>query len=179
MILWPFSFDPELSEKDYQKIGYLSLSWAALEHVIGNCLKAMLDISDDEAIVMVFPLGLEQRMQKMNALVAVNKYDSKVAPALAELTEIMKAIQYVRNNVIHAIVLEDDVLGHVFHLQSKQRTLTKTDVFSTEELTNYAAHVARRLRFALGLGGKVHDYTLPDRPAIPEFLRELIPTRKK
>jgi hypothetical protein len=92
----------------------------------------------------------------------------------------MKGIQFVRNNVIHAIVLDDLDEGHVFHLRSKRRSLTKAEIFSAEELTNYAAHAAISLRYALGLkdvpGAR---RPLPDRPDIPKFLRELIPTRKK
>jgi hypothetical protein len=82
----------------------------------------------------------------------------------------MPAIQYVRNNVIHAFVTEGD---HEFRLHSKQRMLTKAEVFSTEELTNYAAHVTLALRWALGFGSDPsgHSYTLPKRPEIPEFLQ--------
>jgi hypothetical protein len=86
----------------------------------------------------------------------------------------MPAIQYVRNNVIHAFVTEGD---HEFRLHSKQRTLTKAEVFSVEELTNYTAHVTVALRYALGFefDPEGHTYTLPDRPDIPEFLQSKFP----
>jgi hypothetical protein len=65
----------------------------------------------------------------------------------------------------------------VFHLRSKKRTLTKAQIFSAEELTNYAAHAVYSLRYALGSKelSPGERYALPDRPEIPEFLRGLIP----
>jgi hypothetical protein len=58
MIPTPFSFEPELSDQDLQKIGHLSIKWAGLEHLIGNCLKVMLRLSDDEARIVVFSMNL-------------------------------------------------------------------------------------------------------------------------
>lgn len=179
VILSPYRFEPDLSPEEYQKIGQLSLRWSHIEHVIGNCLKTMLRLTDEEAIVVVFPLSLDQRLQRMNRLAEINQYTDKAIAALDELTEIMKGIQYVRNNVIHAILLEDENEGHVFHLRSKDRSLTKVEIFSSEELTNYAAHLTLTLRYALGLKGLIiREYASPDRPEIPAFLRELIQTRK-
>ena len=114
----------------------------------------------------------------MNRLARINNYGELAHLALLELTAIMKGVQFVRNSVIHAILLEDDEEGHVFHLRNKERSLTKAQIFSCEELTNYAAHLTYSLRYGLGLkGGASHEYASPDRPAIPEFLRELIPAR--
>ena len=87
----------------------------------------------------------------------------------------MKGITYVRNSVVHSIVLEDDNEGHVFHLRSKTRSLTKAEVFSAEEITNYAAHLVLALRLAIGFkDGEVHGYALPNRPEIPAFLQTVI-----
>ncbi len=180
MIPTPFRFEPDLTPEEFQKIGQLSLRWSHTEHIIGNCLKVMLRLSEEEAVVVVFPLSLDQRLKRMADLAQINCLNDTAQRALDELQIIMKGIQYVRNNVVHAIVMKDDKKGHVFHLRSKSRSLTKAEIFSAEELTNYAGHVTLALRFALGEkeeGG--HVYTLPERPEVPEFLRELIPTRKE
>lgn len=156
------------------KIGHLSVKWSHLEHIIGNCLKVILRLSDDEARIVVFPLSLEQRMVRIGELAEIGSLSERSQRLFRELKAILKGIQYVRNNVIHAIV-ESGEEGHTFHLRSKNRTLTKDQVFSTDEITNYAAHVVTALRFSVGFqDGSTLDYTLPDRPDIPEFLRSLI-----
>ena len=93
--------------------------------------------------------------------------------AREELKPVMKGIQYVRNNVIHATVEEHDDEGHVFHLRSKLRSLTKAQVFSVEEIANYAAHLALGIRYALGFsGGPGHHYAWPDRPKYQHFFSQ-------
>ena len=63
---------------------------------------------------------------------------------------------------------------------SKKRTLSASEVFSSEEITNYAAHAALALRLAVGVKDEPGArHPLPERPARPEFLRELIPSRKE
>lgn len=66
MIASPFSFEPEqLSDQDYQKIGHLSIRWSALEHVTGNCLKAMLRLAlrqvevDRDGILLVADVRID------------------------------------------------------------------------------------------------------------------------
>ncbi len=59
MIESPASYDSALSDDDLKTIGRLAISWSTTEHVIGNCLKTMLRLTDDEAQIAVFPLGLE------------------------------------------------------------------------------------------------------------------------
>jgi hypothetical protein len=181
MLETPFNFEPGLTPEDYQKLGQLSLRWSHTEHVIGNCLKTMLRLTEDEAIAIVFPLSLEQRLSRMRELAKLAPLNAEAAPALVELLYIMPGIQYVRNNVAHAVVIMDpDEKDHRFHLRSKQRSLTKAQIFDTEEITNYAAHVAYSLRFALGVKDNPGArHALPDRPEIPEFLRASIPIRKK
>jgi len=161
------------------KLGQLSLRWSHTEHVIGNCLKVMLRLTDQEAIIMVFPLPFDQRIQRMVRIAEINPPTAEVKEALDELVYVMKGIQYVRNNVIHAVVVEDEKQGYLFQLRNKERSLTKVQIFETEDLTNYAGHVALKLRFALGDKDGVHSYTLPERPEIPTFLRELMPSRSK
>ena len=135
----------------------------------------MLRLSEEEAVIIVFPMSLDQRLNRMRELAEINTLKHNAKAALDELCVIMKGIQFVRNNVIHAIVAEDDKDGHVFHLRSKMRSLTKAEVFSVEELTNYAGHVVLALRYALGFkDDHGHNYTTPDRPEIPTFLQSVI-----
>jgi hypothetical protein len=172
MIASPYNFEPLISDQDLAKLGILALRWSHIEHVLANCLKTMLRLSDEEAVVVVFPLGLEQRINRIRELSQINPLIPHAQAAFEELRVVMKGIQYVRNSVVHSIVVADDEEGHVFHLRSKMRTLTKAQVFSIEEWTNYAAHLAQALRYALGFKNQPEPmlYTWPDRPTIPEFL---------
>lgn len=175
MIPSPYRFDAELTDQEYAKIGVFALRWSLTEHIIGNCLKVLLRLTDEEAVVIVFPLGIEHRMNRIAELASLNPLPEEARAPFDELKIVMKGIQYVRNGVIHAIVQEDEIEGHVFHLKSKGRAFTKAQVFSTEDLTNYAAHLALSFRYALGFkdGARVVR-TWPDRPEIPEFLRSVI-----
>jgi hypothetical protein len=175
MIETPFTFEENLTAEEFQKIGQLSLRWSHTDHIIGNCLKVMLRLSDEEAVLIVFPMGAETRLTRIAELAAINPLNPEARSAFDELKPIMTGIQFVRNNVIHAIIIDDMENGQQFHLRSKQRSLTKEQVFSTEEITNYAARAAISFRYALGMKtGFGGQHPLPDRPAIPEFLRSKI-----
>jgi hypothetical protein len=177
----PFTFEDELTADDYQRIGRLALKWSHIDHIIGNCLKVMLGQTDEQAVVTVFSLGARQRLNQIKELAALKPLNPDAQIAFDELRAVMAGLQFVRNGVVHAIIVSDDREGHVFHLRSKKRNLTKSEVFATEEITNYAAHAVLSLRYALGLKGAdpAARHPLPERPEIPEFLRELIPIRKK
>jgi len=178
MLETPFIFQNQLTPFDFQRLGELSLRWSHIEHIIGNCLRVMLRLSPEEAIVAVFPLGLEQRLKLIRKLKKLSSLNQEALDALAQLEHVMPGIQFVRNSVAHAILIRGDDGDQVFHLRSKKRSLTKDEIFSSEELTNYAAHAALSLRYALGMKG--HEgarHPLPEKPAIPEFLREMIPIR--
>jgi hypothetical protein len=174
MIPVPWSLEPELPPEDFQKIGQLAIRWSHIDQIIGNCLKSVLRLSDDEATVMVFPLSAETRINRLCELSAVAPFNEKAEQILGELRPVLKGLQLVRNNVIHAFVRDDLKDGVTFHLRSKDRVLTREQVFSSEALTNYAGHLALALRFALGLDGSTRTYNLPERPEIPEFLRSII-----
>jgi hypothetical protein len=62
MLETPFRFEAGFTSKEFETIGRLALRWAAIEHFVANCLKAMLGLSDKQAIVMVFPLGMEAKL---------------------------------------------------------------------------------------------------------------------
>jgi hypothetical protein len=175
MIRAPY-IDPTLTPQEFMKIGELLLRWAQLENVVANCLRRMLRLSPEEADIMVFPLTLEQRFHRMDQIAEVNPVSDLVRASLQELKLLLPTIQYVRNSVIHSVVSEDPEDGHKFTLHSKRRTLTKAEIFSSEELTNYTLHVSLALRYALGFdGGRAHVYTLPERPDVPQFLLSVAP----
>lgn len=178
MLESPFQYEDWLTPKDYQKLGELSLRWSTLDHIIGNCLSAMLKLSPEEAVVMVFPLTAHQRLEKIKAIAKFKRTNEDTRAAIRALADVMEHISKVRNNVVHAILVEDETEGAVFHLRSKRRTLTREQVFSIEELTNYACHAALSLRYALGLkGARGERHTLPDKPDIPDFLTNPNPTQ--
>ena len=169
MLQSPFRFEAGFTSAEFETIGRLALRWAAIEHFVANCLKAMLGLSDEQAIVIVFPLGMEAKLARMNKLAKINPLNANASKGLIELTKVMKALQFVRNNTIHAIVMEGD---HSFELRRDRRSLSKHEVLSTEELTNYAGRVVIFLRHALGdkdtVGGPP---AWPTRPTIPAFLQ--------
>ncbi len=177
MIESPASYDSALSDDDLKTIGRLAISWSTTEHVIGNCLKTMLRLTDDEAQIAVFPLGLERRLSHMQALAEIPdaKWEQAVRDDLEELVKVMDALRFVRNNVIHAICVSDENGDTAFHLRSK-----KSQALSVEELTNYAARLALNFRFALGFKSLVFFGTepLPERPQIPDFLKSFFPAKK-
>jgi hypothetical protein len=170
MIESPFVFESMVSEQDLVKLGALTLRWSHIEHALADCLKDILRLSDKEAVIMIFPLSLELRLNRIQELSEINPLIPHAQAAFDELRIVMRGIQYVRNSVVHAIFVEHDQEGHAFHLRSKLRTLTKTQVFGIEEWTNYAAHLARALHFALRTSPEPELCTWPDRPSIPSFL---------
>lgn len=177
MLQTPFLYEESLTPEDFQKLGQLALRWSHIDHIVGNCLKVMLGLSDEKAVVMVFSLGQDQRLKKLKQVADIAAPNPDACAALEGLRGVMGYIQQVRNNVIHAIMVEDPDQGQTFHLRSKGRSLTKEQVFSIEELTNYAAHAALSLRYALGLKGSPGEHhPLPDKPAIPEWLHNYTPT---
>lgn len=178
----PFAFEIGLTGVEYERLGRLAVRWSHIEHVIGNCLRQMLKLSLADAGVIVYPMSTEQRLQNIAKLVKLHPLDPEGSEALSELTTVMKGLQVVRNDVLHGII--DDELGSSakgFTNRAKNRKISLDEVFGCEELTNYAAHAALSLRYALGVPGAPSDqrHPLPDRPEIPTFLRESIPTRKK
>jgi hypothetical protein len=172
-------FEYVLTDAELAKLGEMSLTWAHTEHLIGNCLKKLLAMSDEQASAMVFPLSLEQRIQRLVTLSETESITEIAKAAIWELKAILPAIQMVRNNVVHGVLIRDVNEGNLFHLRSKDRTLTQKNIFEAEEITNFFGEIALTLRYALGVEGSDWRRPLPDRPEIPEFLRNHIPTQKK
>lgn len=173
MLASPFRFDKELSSDDFEKLGRLSLRWSHIDHMIANCLKVLLGLNEDQARIMIFPLTSELRLQRIEELTRLKPLPSdKAKTAFQELRTVMRGIRVVRNNVIHAVLIED-----AFTIRSNKRTFTREQIFETEELTNYAGILAITLRHELGERDPAYDPPdpLPARPLVPEFLKPYIP----
>jgi hypothetical protein len=137
MIPSQFRFEATFTPEDFAKIGLLALRWSHIDHVIANCLKALLRLTDDEAIVVVFPLHTDTRLTRIRELQKRKPFPTEAATtAFRELDRSMKAIQAIRNTVIHAVIMGDEL-----ELRSKERRYTKAQIFEIEELTNYAGHL--------------------------------------
>lgn len=177
MLKSPFHYDEWLTPAEFQKLGELCLRWSHIEHILGNCLKAMLRLSDEEAAIVVFPLRFDDRLKRVNDLSKIMKLNDDAKVALAALNSIATHIQQIRNIIVHGIIIDDDNLGPLLHLRSKKKSITMDQALSVEELTNYAAHVVMSLRYAVGLKGEPGErHPLPDKPELPKFLNHPTPT---
>jgi hypothetical protein len=123
MIPTPFWFEQELAPEDFQKLGQLSLRWSHTDHIIGNCLKVPLRLTDDEAVSIVFPLSTDRRLSLLKELAKGKALSPDADQALRELWCIMPAIQLVRNNVVHAVVFKSLGNDPLFHLPRAGRSL--------------------------------------------------------
>jgi hypothetical protein len=94
----PFMFDPNLSDKDFQKIGQLSIRWSHIEFITGHCLRKLLRLSHEEAALMVFPLQFDQRLQKIKEVAKIHKPPllPEFHAAFDEVWALKSAIQLVR-----------------------------------------------------------------------------------
>lgn len=178
MIPTPFWFEQDFTPEDFQKLGQLSLRWSHTDHIIGNCVKVLLRLTDEEAISVIFPLSAHRRLSLLKEL-GNRSLSADADRALRELGCLMPALQSIRNNVAHAVVYKDLGDDPTFHLHSKQRSYSRKQIFETEELTNYVAHAALVLRYALGeKAPEGAPGPLPVRPPIPEFLKNVIQSWK-
>jgi hypothetical protein len=173
MLASPFRFDEELPAKDFERLGRLSLRWSHIDHMIANCLKILLGLDEDQAMIMIFPLTSEVRLQRIEQLTKLRPMRSpKATKAFQELRKVINGIRAIRNYVAHAVLIEG-----VFVMRSKgRRSFTKEQIFETEELTNYVGILVLTLRNELGEPDPLYSppATLPDRPPIPEFLEQFI-----
>lgn len=174
MIATPFGFEPKLSNQEFEKLGRFACRWSHIEHIIGNCLRRLLNFDPKQATAMIFPLSLDIRMSRIGELVKLKPLSPEQMVLFEELKPLIRAIQYLRNTVLHGIVIDlsedDDIF---FQLRSRNRNITKAELFSCEDLINYAAHVCLSFRHTMGEKDddpRGSNYALPDRPPIPSFL---------
>jgi hypothetical protein len=178
MIPTPYRFEPEFSDQEFAKIGQFTVRWSHMDHTVGNCLRVLLDMSPKTATVLIFPLSLDARMSHIDRFSKLQPLEPLPAAIFGELKPLIKAMQYIRNSAIHGIVIDSGGAEEpYFELRSKNRKVTKPQLFGCEDLINYTAHAVQAFRFSLGekespWGGPwgPHDYALPHRPDVPDWL---------
>ncbi len=116
MIPSPFWFEGKLTPEDYQKLGKLSLRWSHIDHLIANCLKKLLRLTDDEARLVVFPLSTDIRLARMRDLQELNPLPTQAAKqAFDELDRVTKAqvfeTEELTNYAAHAALVLRHELG--------------------------------------------------------------------
>jgi hypothetical protein len=147
----PFRYEKNFTDKDYETLGKLSLRWSHIDHVIANCLKRLLRLNDDEAQAVVFQINAHERFERILKLDELKPLQNrKAAHALDELCLVMKGLRQVRNNVAHAVLMQNGTADQIFESRKTKRVFTKAQIFGTEEITNYAAHAVLVLRDELG-----------------------------
>ena len=170
----PFRFEGDFTPSEFKKLGQLALRWAHIEHIIGNCIKALLGITDEQAESLITPMSMEVRINRLLELSKLANLSDDDGKLFAELVWAAKAVHFTRNTVFHGVLMEDKETGSLrrFELRNKKRRqIAMTQVLELENITNYAAHAALLSRHALG-GKPSQDAPppLPDRPPIPKNL---------
>jgi hypothetical protein len=173
MIPTPYNFEANFLPEEFQKIGQFASRWAHIEHTIANCLRTLLGFDPKQATVMIYPLTIDTRMSRIGEHIKLRPLQPYQMGLYEELKPLIRAMQFLRTTVLHGVVIDFNSAEEAFfHLRSKNRMVTKSQLFGCEDLINYAAHVTQAFR--LSLGEKPDDrgstYALPDRPPIPEFL---------
>jgi hypothetical protein len=105
-IATPYMFEPELSVEDFAKLGQFMLRWSHMDHTIGNCLRRVLDMTPENATVLIFPLSLDMRIQRLRHFNEITPMSPDAQALFAELQPLVKAMQYIRNSAIHGIVID-------------------------------------------------------------------------
>ena len=178
MIETPFRFEDKITDEEFQKLGRFLTRWAMIEHILANCLRSLLNMDPKAATVMIFPLSFDLRFKNIEEIAKYRSLNARAAALLSELKPLITAMQYIRNTVVHGVIMDfDDGTEPVFQLRSKGRILHKADLLQCEDLINYTSHITQALRLSLGDkdSDKAHLIenlltSLPDRPPLPDFL---------
>lgn len=183
MLDTPFLFGPPITDVQYQTLGKLMVKWSTIDHVLANCLRAIMKQTEEEAVITIFPMSSAQRLDLIKKLRHIARpsggqpLNSDAQAAIDALCFILPKLRAVRNNVAHAIPMRDGENDAAIILHNRARgrdqSITLDEVFSTEEVTNYAAHAVVSLRYAIGLAGAdpQQRYPLPAQPALPPILQ--------
>jgi hypothetical protein len=165
----------ELNPEEMSKLGELFLVWSHTEHVIAKSLKDILEFNDEEAISLIYPMTLDQKLNYITRLSSRMTVGSRTY--FEELKSVVKAVSKIRNDVAHGVLVNDTKEGPLFRNTSKDRVVSKEDVLGSQEISNYALGIA--LGFWTTLGSNRTVNPLPERPEIPKALLEFLPARKK
>jgi hypothetical protein len=105
-----------LSDAELKKIGELMLTWSHIGQVIGYCLKKARGLTEEQAMIEVYPLQMEQRIHGLVKLRSAMNVDAQAA--LDAFCSVRKYLQGIRNCVAHGILINDLDEGTLFHLRS-------------------------------------------------------------
>jgi hypothetical protein len=169
----PIEFD--LTPEEMSKLGELFLVWSHTEHIIAKSLKEILKYNDEDAINIIYPMMLQRKLSN------ITKHSSQLSDGsrayFEELKSVVEAVtKLIRNTVAHGVLVNDTKEGILFRSPSKDWILSKDDVLASQEISNYALRIA--IDFYHSLNPDEHLAALPERPKIPEALRERLPDRK-
>lgn len=181
MLETPYLVEEVISDDDFKQLGQMLVRWSFVETTIANCLKKLLRLTKEEATIMIVPLNLGYRMDKIVEISKQRKLKKKAQTALDELCLCIKAMQALRNGIVHGVAIHDNEHGFSFHALKSKVNRNKKEIFSAMEFVNYTGHVALAFRYELGIQGMqvgLAHYGLPDRPHIPEFLQSYFPKPK-
>jgi hypothetical protein len=78
-------------------LGQFALRWSHIEHTVANCLRVLLDIDPKAATIMVFPLSLHDRMDRIGKFDKLRPIPPETKTLFLELKPLVFAMQYVRN----------------------------------------------------------------------------------
>jgi len=131
MVKTPYGYEGLLSDQDFQKIGQFACRWAYIEHTISNCLRVILEMEPEDATVMIFPLTLDTKMARISELARPTRLTEYQLAVFAELTPLIKAMQFLRNTTLHGVVLSHGSDERIyFNLRSKNRSVNRNDLLS-------------------------------------------------
>jgi hypothetical protein len=165
-----------LTPEELSKLGDLSLVWSHTEHVIAKSLKEILRYNDHDAISIIYPMGLQRKLNYITKLSGQLSDGSRTY--FEELRLVVGAInKLIRNTAAHGVLVNDTKEGTLFRSPSKDWVVSKDDVLRSQEISNYALGVA--IAFYHSLDPDEPLAPLPERPKIPKALREFLPARKK
>jgi|tagenome__1003787_1003787.scaffolds.fasta_scaffold20904849_2 hypothetical protein len=106
MIDTPYGFEQKLSKDEFEKLGRFACRWSHIEHTVSNCLRRLLDMDPKIAQIMVFPLTLNAKMNAISDVVEHRDLSPYQIALLQELKPLILAIQYIRNTVLHGVVID-------------------------------------------------------------------------
>ena len=110
--------DFELTPEEKSKLGDLFLVWSHTEHVIAKSLKEILRYNDDDAISIIYPMGLQRKLNYITKLSSQLSDGSRTY--FEELHLVVGAInKLVRNTVAHGVLVNDTKEGTLFRSPSK------------------------------------------------------------
>lgn len=170
MLAAPIEFEPEISENQYARVGRLIVKWALIDHLIGTCINVQNGTTDEAAQRAVFSETAGRKIAMLeDAMRTLAPGDAR--RAFEVLLPLWKGLKEARDNVAHGVATINEDRNVALHHRRKSRDAEIEEILSLEEVTNFVAHAALSLRYALGLKSDPNlRHSLPAIPPIPDLL---------